>query len=255
MDAFLQKSSPTTASAYQAGQPASASASSTADHPIAPTPAMAALVATTTKGTASADDEGLKAWQMLTKSGPVTQATFLAWYATDNKKTKKRAASTSPKPAAKKQQQGVLPGVGASEPTLTKGKRTALLKAITSSLKTNIKAKKTKWHAGDHDVKAGTAVMDPNEFVALFPGVSMTKKGVTTSFSLSREVITDIIGDLKLSVPTFSQPRSFQKGYKTGSQSVSLHSAEGKYSTGTSTLTLKFSLSIGGGYGDSDGDY
>mmetsp|Transcript_10713 Transcript_10713/g.23727 ORF Transcript_10713/g.23727 Transcript_10713/m.23727 type:complete len:265 (-) Transcript_10713:225-1019(-) len=264
MDAFLQKSSPTTsASAHlTAGHPASASASASstemAGQPITPTPATAASasVATTTKDISSSDDEGLKAWQILTKSGPVTQATFLAWYATHNKKTtKKRAASTSTsKPAAKKQR--VLPGADASESTtLTKGKRTALLKAITSSLKTNIKAKKTKWHKGDRDVKAGTAVMDANEFVALFPNVPMTKKGVTTSFSLTGEVIADTFGDLKLSVPTFSQPRSFQKGYKTGSQKVSLHSADGKYSTGTSTVTLKFSLSIAGGWGDEDGDY
>mmetsp|Transcript_10739 Transcript_10739/g.13578 ORF Transcript_10739/g.13578 Transcript_10739/m.13578 type:complete len:258 (-) Transcript_10739:102-875(-) len=257
MDAFLQMSSP--------DQLTLASASTTAVHSIAPAPAMSALVTPTTKGTVSADadDEGLKAWQMLTKSGPVTQATFLAWYATHNKKTKKRAASASTKPAAKKQHQVVLSGVGASEqPTLTKGKRTALLKAVISSLKTTIKAKATKWHAGDRDVKAGTAVMDPNEFVALFPGVPMTKKGVTTSFSLTEELITTMFGSLtdKLSVPTFSQPRSFQKGYKTGSQSVSLLCAEGKYSTGTSTLTLKFALIIGGGYDgafyhNDDGDY
>ena len=265
MDAFLQKSSPTTSAA---SAPASALASASlssiiAGQPITPIPATAASV---TKGKPSADDEGLKAWQTLTKSGPVTQATFLAWYATHNKKTtRKRSASTS-KPAAKKQKQGVLPGAAdaSSVPaTLTKGKRTALLKAMTTSLKTNIKAKKTKWHMGDHDHKAGTAVMDPNEFAALFPDVTKTKKGVTTSFSLSSDDITNTFGDLKLSVPTFSQPRSFQKGYKTGSQKVRLHSAEGKYSTGTSTVTLKFSLSIGGGYSsygwggsdNEDGDY
>ena len=146
--------------------------------------------------------------------------------------------------------------MGASEQTLTKGKRTALLKAIISSLKKAISAKKTKWHAGDHDTKAGTAVMDYTEFLALFPGVSMTKKGVTTSFSLTREVIAETLGDIKLSVPTWSQThRSFQKAYKTGSQSVSLLSADGKFSTGTSTLTLKCSLHVEGGCGDDDGDY
>lgn len=256
MDAFLQNSSPST-SAYaqlKAGLPPSASApaSSTAiaGKPITPIPATAA------SGAPSVYDDGLKAWQTLTKSGPVTQATFLAWYATHNKKTtNKRAASTS-KPAAKRQK--VLPSADASAPTttLTKGKRAALLKAITTSLKTNIKAKKTKWHMGDYDNKAGTAVMDPDEFTALFPNaVTMTKKGVTTSFSLTKEVIDEMFGDMKITVSTWTQPRNFRKGYKTGSQSVGFHSAEGKYSTGTSTVTLKFSLSIAGDWGDEDCDY
>mmetsp|Transcript_10989 Transcript_10989/g.10655 ORF Transcript_10989/g.10655 Transcript_10989/m.10655 type:complete len:246 (+) Transcript_10989:144-881(+) len=233
------------------------------DHnPFIPTPSVMAATTSNEKAAATgADTEGLKAWQILTKSGPVAQATFLAWYATTHKKKTptKRGVSSSilskSKPAAKKQRQGVLPvGTAADalsqQPTtlLTKGKRTALVKAITSSLKASIKAKKTKWHAGDHDVKVGTAVMDATDFVALFPGVSMTQKGVTTSFSLTKEVLIDTFGDFKLSIPTWSMPRNFRKAYKTGSNSVSLHGADGKYSTGTSTLTLKFSLSIGGGW-------
>jgi len=213
----------------------------------------------------SVDNEGLKAWQTLTKSGPVTQATFLAWYATQYKKTNIHAASSSSnsKPVTKKRKTlTVLHGAETSQqPTLTKGKRTALLKAITSSLKTSIKTKKTKWHAGDTDVKAGTAVMDANEFVALFPDVTMTKKGVTTSFSLTKETLTHTFGENKLNVQTWSISRNFQTAYKTGSQNVSLLSADGKYSTGTSTLTLKFTVSIGGGVSGigggwvDDGDY
>ena len=200
MDAFLlQTVSPTsTSSAYHtADQPSLASSLSIAGHPITPpSPMMSSSI-----NDEGLPDEGLKAWQTLTKSGPVTQATFLAWYATQNTSIKKRAASTSSKskPATKKQKTlTVLPGAETSQPTLlTKGKRTALLKAITSSLKTSIKTKKTKWHAGDIDVKAGTAVMDANEFVALFPDVTMTKKGVTTSFSLTKETLTNTFGETR----------------------------------------------------------
>ena len=66
--------------------------------------------------------------------------------------------------------------------------------------------------------------MDASEFAALFPGIG-TKKGVTTSFSLSSEAVAETFGNLKISVPTWSRTHSFQKAYKTGSQSVSLLSA------------------------------
>ena len=39
------------------------------------------------------------------------------------------------------------------------------------------------------------------------------------------------------------------QAYKTGSKELSFTSAEGKYSKGTSTLTLKFSAVCGGGGG------
>ena len=53
-----------------------------------------------------------------------------------------------------------------------------------------------------------------------------------------------------MSTPTWSQPRrgSFQKAWKTGSQAVSLAGAQAKFSTGTSTLTVKFEVQVAGGY-------
>lgn len=96
--------------------------------------------------------------------------------------------------------------------------------------------------------------MSKEDFAALakdvFAGVALAKKGVTTSFALTKDQIAAAFPDAaKLSVPTWSQPRrgSFQKAWKTGTQGVSLESAEGKYSTGTSTLTLKFSARVAGG--------
>lgn len=205
------------------------------------------------------EDQGRAAWKEITKAGPATEESFLAWYcATHNKKAVKRPAlsetnvTSSAAPTAKKQ--ALMPGASAAATsTLSKGKRTALLKSVGQSLKASVKAKKTKWHAGDRDVQNGTAVMDPSEFAALFSGTSavMTKKGVTTTFSLNENDTKSMFGDLKISTPTWSRtrPGSFQKAYKTGSESVSVLSAEGKYSTGTSTLTLKFSVRVEGGYG------
>ena len=108
----------------------------------------------------------------------------------------------------------------------------------------------------------------------------MSTKGVTSSFSLEGDALKAAFGDVKISVPTWSRPRrSFEKvtkylihfklqraspltphpspstssdqAYKTGSEEVSLLSGAAKYSTGTSTLTIKFDLKVagGGGYG------
>lgn len=86
-----------------------------------------------------------------------------------------------------------------------------------------------------------------NRFAALFPHVAMEKKGVTTSFSLSEEDIKAAFGDLGIKVATWSHTRrAFDKAYKTGTEPVSLVGAEGKYSTGTSTLTIKFSCVVAG---------
>lgn len=103
--------------------------------------------------------------------------------------------------------------------------------------------------------------MDPADFASLFrshPSVALTaSSGVLTTFSLSSAQITAVFGDAigSIKVPTFSRPRSFQKGYKTGDATLGFASAEGKYSKGTSTLTLKFRVHAGGGgCGGDDGD-
>ena len=84
----------------------------------------------------------------------------------------------------------------------------------------------------------------------------MVRKGVTTSFTLDGEALKSAFGDLKPKVATWSQPRSFSKARRTGSETISVISAEGKFSTGTSTLTIKFGLSVsyGGDGGGSDDD-
>ena len=77
--------------------------------------------------------------------------------------------------------------------------------------------------------------------------MALTKKGVTTSFTLSQSDIAQVF-DLKVKVATWSQShRAFQKAYKTGSKEVSFPSAEGKYSSGTSTVTIKFDVRVAGG--------
>jgi hypothetical protein len=87
----------------------------------------------------------------------------------------------------------------------------------------------------------------------------MEKKGVTTKFDLSANDIASSFGDINVKVPTWSHTRrAFDRAYKTGSAPVSLLKAEGKYSTGTSTLTVKFTCKVAGSnpysWGDED-DY
>eukprot|EP01047_Picozoa_sp_COSAG01_P059247 COSAG01_NODE_7087_length_3359_cov_1.144479_3_plen_263_part_00 len=204
------------------------------------------------------EEQAHEAWEAVAK--PVTEASFKAWYMANHqrKAPKKTKAPKQPagQPAAKRQQQLLLPGAAvaaaprAAPPAMGKGKRTAMLKAVASSVKAAIKAKKPKWHAGDTEKLNGTTVCDPEAVAQLFPGVTMTKKGVTTSFHLASGDIAAVFGaSLKAKVATWSRTRrAFEKSYKTGSQEMSFVSAEGKYSTGTSTLTLKFAVNVPGGY-------
>ncbi|KAJ1456761.1 hypothetical protein M885DRAFT_563868 [Pelagophyceae sp. CCMP2097] len=191
--------------------------------------------------------EARSAWALLSQQ-PLTEASFVEWYVASgaHATAKKRASADAPpaKPPAKRQ--ALLPTQGAPAP-LGKGKRNALLKAVTNSLKAAIKGKKTKWHSGDRNVMAGSSVMDAADFAALFPSVAMVQKGVVTSFPLSGDELAVLFGDVKLSVPTWTQSmRAFEKAHKTGSADVALAHAEGKYSSGTSTLTIKFSLVVSG---------
>ena len=203
-------------------------------------------------GTPSPEEQARAAWAAIDK--PVTEESFVAWYCKThaNKKAGPRSEPTAA-PAAKRQ--ALLPGAAApSAAGLAKGKRQALLKAVGASLKAAVKGKKTKWHKGDSETLPGSTVCDAADFKQLFPDVTMATKGVTTSFALEGDALAAAFGDLKISVPTWSHThRSFQKAHKTGSAEVSVASAEGKYSTGTSTLTIKFCLRVAGGCGDYGG--
>eukprot|EP00656_Telonema_subtile_P046303 TRINITY_DN52690_c0_g1_i1.p1 TRINITY_DN52690_c0_g1~~TRINITY_DN52690_c0_g1_i1.p1 ORF type:complete len:132 (+),score=42.91 TRINITY_DN52690_c0_g1_i1:39-434(+) len=93
------------------------------------------------------------------------------------------------------------------------------------------------------EVVVGSTPCDAKEFAALLPGVELhSSGGVLTTFNLDKAQVEAAFGDLikTLKVQTWSRPRSFQKSWKTGSTEISINSAEGKYSKGTSVLTLKF---------------
>ena len=203
----------------------------------------------------------------------------MAWYCrTHNKKAEpKRAAEfvVAAPPAAKKAAtQALLFGASvpaaaaaASAPPpapaaaaaagagLAKPKRAALLKGLLASLKAAAKAK--KWHAGDCETLSASVVMDSSEFAALFDGVAQISAsgGVLSTLSLSAAALSALFGEAinKLSVPTHSRPRAFAKGYKTGSALLAFSRADGKFSRGTSTLTLKFAASVDGGCGEYGG--
>ena len=284
---------------------------------------------------ATKEEQAHAAWEAIAK--PVTEESFVAWYmSTHNKKADKKAEPKRPAEAmttpftmadpAKRQALGLgavpasagaatirtpAPSTPAAS-SLSKGKRTALLKGVVVTLKAAIKVRRTalqialpsqpvgappsrrrcpvtlvilpcvqprapgrvrrvpaalpgppkvasrpspwqakKWHMGDSETLAGTTVCDPSEFAALFPGTVMSSKGgALTTFSLSQSELDAAFGELlKAKVNTFNHPRAFAKSFKTGSADLSFVSAEGKYSKGTSTLSLKFTARAGGGGG------
>jgi hypothetical protein len=188
---------------------------------------------------------------------PVTEESFVKWYCGSHEVRGAQAASVSSSaskssaPASKGQM------LAAKPPALDAKKRKALLKGVATSLKAASKAK--RWHQGDSQTLAGETICDPAEFAALFPGVPLsTKGGALTTLALNENQLSSAFGALieKIKVPTWSRGhRAFAKSYKTGSVELSIESAEGKYSKGTSKLTLKFQARAGGGYGGHGSGY
>ena len=77
-----------------------------------------------------------------------------------------------------------------------------------------------------------------------------------TTFKLGAADLDAAFGStLKATVTTYNRPRSFAKSFKTGTTPLDFASAEGKYSRGTSTLSLKFEVSAGGGFCGGFHDY
>ena len=92
--------------------------------------------------------------------------------------------------------------------------------------------------------------MSGEDFKSIFTGIALVTDSPTiTSFSLAEEDLKRVFGsELEgISVKTYSRPRSFRKSWPTGSVAVAIDSGTGKYSNGTSTCTIKFSVSCGGG--------
>ena len=218
------------------------------------------------KPAATKADQAREAWAAIEK--PVTEASFVRWYCATHNLKRSAAAEAAPAPAAKKAAtQGLLPGAappsaaaggGAASSVLAKGKRTALVKGLLTSLKAAAKAK--RWHRGDGETLTCTVVLDASDFSALLAGAGVAlpaagASGVVTAFALSQPQLAALLGeglDAAVKVPTWSRPRAFSKSYKTGDALLSFAGADGKYSKGTSTLTLKCAARAAGGFDDED---
>lgn len=119
-------------------------------------------------------------------------------------------------------------------------------------------AKTERWHKGDAKTLTALVVMDAADFASLFADIQTTaQSAVVTTLSLQAADLSALLGDsiAKLKVPTWSMPRSFQKAWKTGDAALSFRGAEGKFSRGTSTLTLKFAAEAEGGDDAFGGDW
>jgi hypothetical protein len=206
------------------------------------------------------EDEARAAWNVIAK--PVTEESFVAWYCATHSK-KRPSVEPSQQPTKKPAQTLIFgasaPAAAAAVPVATKpakGKRTALLKGMVQSLKAAAKAK--RWHMGDVETLTGSVVMDTADFTSLVAGIPTTvQSSVVTTVALNQAQLIDTFGDAlgKINVQTWSHPRAFAKSWKTGTATLAFRSADGKYSRGTSTLTLKFEavcFSAGAGGDDED---
>lgn len=222
-------------------------------------------------------DQAREAWAAIEK--PVTEASFVRWYcANHNLKSAKRAAEPgvgagaagAAPPAKKAATQARLPGASAppaaaagsgaagGASSLPKAKRSALVKGLLTSLKAAAKAK--RWHRGDDETLTCSVVMDAADFSSLKSGEGVAlpaSSGVVTAFVLTGPKLAAMMGSglEAVKVPCWSHPRAFCKSMKAGDATLSFAGAEGKYSRGTSTLTLKCAAHAPGGYDDEDGMY
>jgi len=215
-------------------------------------------------------DQAREAYAAIDK--PVTEAAFVKWYcATHALKTGKRSADAgagggagaAAPPAKKAATQALL--FGASAPSaapapaaggapLSKGKKSALVKGLLTSLKAAAKAK--RWHAGDDETLTCSVVLDSADFAQLMAGADVAlpaaSAGVVTAFALTGAQLAQLLGPAleALKVGTWSRPRAFSKSFKAGDAALSFAGADAKYSRGTSTLTLKCAAHAAGGYDD-----
>jgi hypothetical protein len=222
--------------------------------------ASPAAAATLPKARPTLAEEASKAWASLQ---PVSEASFTAWYVRTHSVAAKRAAKraagemqaaappaavpggspdAAQPPPAKKPALGAVSGGGG------RLKASALAKGLVASLKASARAK--RWHRGDVEALSASLVMGEEDFKALFAGIELAADSpIITSLSLDSAQLKAVFGALLegISVKTHSRPRSFRKAYPTGAVELSFPSAAGKYSRGTSTVTLKVTAVCGEG--------
>lgn len=132
----------------------------------------------------------------------------------------------------------------------------ALLKGLTKALHVATRAK-ARWHVGDFETISAGVVMSPDDFASIMQatGVELAKapSSVLTTFDLTKAQLMALLGadKMKCAVRTWSHGGGFRKTYQTGRAPVEYERAEGKYSSSTSTMTLKVASYCNYG-GDSD---
>ena len=204
-------------------------------------------------GTPSPEEQARAAWAAIDK--PVTEESFVAWYCKTH--ANKTEGSSDAEPPRPRRRQALLPGAAApSAAGLAKGKRQALLKAVGASLKAAVKGKEDEVAQGRtrRRCRARRSARRGRVQAAL-PGRhdgdegrddELRARGRRARGGLWRP--EDLRADVEPHAPLV--PEGAQDGLRGG---VSVASAEGKYSTGTSTLTIKFCLRVAGGCGDYGG--
>ena len=178
----------------------------------------------------------------------ITREHFINWFVSYKQKMKNEAAAS--KRAS---------GATISQPALklTASKRKAILKAVKSTLRKGITAKKF-YNYGSSNTCNAQALMSPFEFQEIFGAVGgdagSSSSSVVTKKWLKKEDVENIFGALfeGMKTKTFNRPRMMRKQYSTGSQPVTVHSGELTYSKNTNNCKFKFQVSNQGsddGYG------
>lgn len=139
----------------------------------------------------------------------------------------------------------------ASSKGMTKAVRSARLKSVISSLKTNLKTHKFYAWPNNRAVDCNAELsLSPEEFAELFSAAgtlipSEKKTSKVTRMEFSSEALTALFGTPKISAPTYSLPRAFAKQKKMGSESISLITAKVDFSQNLNKAKFVFTCKNG----------
>lgn len=208
----------------------------------------------TSKGNNSIEDSRVIYDMLVNADGKISYEKFSVWF---NSYSKKRKSSVQEDGSSNRKVKKTTVNVGSNITTLvapsissslSSARKTALLKSLVTSLKASIKTKKFYQH-GSTEECAAEAVLNESEFVALFGSIGSIPLGAKESNVVTIKSLTDVevkslFGALVngIKTQTFSNPRSFQKQYKTGSEELSVGRAHVTYSKNTSLCKIKFSV-------------
>ena len=190
-----------------------------------------------------------------TASGAISRDAFVAWYMSnyssftkDSVGVKRKKGQPLDENSSSGNKKRKKKAASSDIDELTKKRRTALLKAVKSSLRKGITSKKF-YEYGSGNECPSEVLMTMGEFNALLGNVGKRVGNTASKTVFKRDLSADdvaaLFGDLLkgMQTKTFSAPRFMCKQRKTGKQDIDVGSAFVSFSSNTNKCKMKFVVS------------